>query len=71
MTTTVIPSTAPLAFHLLARPTRWWRPVLVLVTALALYVALLAAPTLALVTIAAVHPPAESLFDRLLGSGCT
>ena len=41
---------------------------LVLVTALALYVALLAAPTLALVTIAAVHPPAESLFDGLLGA---
>ena len=68
MTTTVIPTIAPPAFHRLARPTRWWRPVLVLVTALALYVALLAAPMLALVTIAAVHPPAEPLFDRLLGA---
>ncbi|MFT4167213.1 MAG: CPBP family intramembrane metalloprotease [Microlunatus sp.] len=60
MTTTLIPTTAPPAFHQLARPTRWWRPLLVLLTAVLFYVAMAIVPMLALVILADVHPSSRA-----------
>lgn len=69
MTASLISPTPPPAFHRLARlaqPTRWWRPLLVLLTALVLYIALVVAPMLAMVIIADVHPPTAPVVDQLL-----
>lgn len=70
MTTTPLPPLrSSLAFHrlaLLGQPVRWWRPALVLLTALALYAALLIMPILALVVIAGIYPMAEPTLDQVL-----
>ena len=69
MTTTVIPPISPPDFHRLSRlaqPTRWWRPLLVLLTASALFLALLVAPMLALIIIADLHPSIEPAVDQVL-----
>ena len=59
----------PPAFHRLARlgrPVRWWRPLLVLGTALVLYAGLLIVPILSLVVLADLHPTVGPTLDQVL-----